>query len=102
MASAYALIHDAIRNKRIITAMYKGYEREMCPHVLGHKKGRPHALFYQFGGSSSSGLPPDGAWRCVFVDELANVNVQDGAWHTGPNHSRPQTCVDQIDIEVSV
>lgn len=105
MASAYDMIYSAIQNKQIITATYKGYYREMCPHVLGHKKGRAHALFYQFGGQSKSGLSPEGAadnWRCIFVDELQNVKVQDGAWHTAPNHSRPQTCVDQIRIEVTV
>lgn len=105
MASAYTMIHEAIQNKRIITATYKGHYREMCPHVLGHKRGRPHALCYQFGGNSKSGLAPAGSgdnWRCVFVDELQNVKVQDGEWHTAPNHSRPQTCVDQIDIEVAL
>jgi hypothetical protein len=104
MASSYSVIHDAIKNKRIITARYKGHYREMCPHTLGHKKGRPHALFYQFAGESSSGLIIPGSpnnWRCVFVDELTEVNVRDGQWHTAANHNRPQTCVDQIDIEVA-
>ena len=103
MASAYDTIHGAIRNKQNISATYKGYYREMSPHVLGHKKGRAHALLYQFGGDSKSGLAPVGSpanWRCVFVEELEDVKVQGGDFQTAPNHSRPQTCVDQIDIEV--
>ena len=60
------------------------------------------ALFYQFAGQSSSGLEPDGSpenWRCVFVEQLQNVQITDAEWHTAPNHSRPQTCVDEIVAE---
>ena len=104
MTSAYRIIRNAILNKQQVTATYHGHYREMCPHTLGHKHGQEHALFYQFGGTSSSGLgPPDdwGNWRCVFVDKLVNVEARDGEWHTAPNHSQPQTCVDDIDVEVS-
>ena len=102
--AVYETIRDAIIEKRIVLATYNGYAREMCPHVLGKKRGRPQALFYQFAGQSKSGLEPDGSpnnWRCVFLDKLTNVSTRVGAWHTAPNHSRPQTCVDEIDVEVS-
>src|SRR5258706_13144849 len=94
LMSAYQLIRQSIVNKQIVVAMYKGYRRQMCPHVIGQKNGRDHALLYQFAGGSSSGLGPAGSrdnWRCVFVDELSDVRVMDGEWHTAPNHSRPQT-----------
>jgi hypothetical protein len=103
----YAIIRDAILNKRFIRATYHGLERLMCPHTLGTKKGKPQALFYQFAGQSNTGIGPDGDpsnWRCMFLDELTNVNSSDAhdAWHTAPNHSRPQTCVDTIDVEVAL
>ena len=102
----YEIVEDAIVNHKIITATYRDRIRIMCPHVLGTKRGRQQALFYQFAGDSSSGLGPDGDpenWRCMFLDELSNVNSADakGEWHTAPNHSRPQTCVDQIAAEVT-
>ena len=103
MCDTYALIRQAIQNKQQVTATYHGHHREMCPHVLGMKGGRRQALFYQFGGSSSSGLAPAGSmdnWRCVIIDQLQNVSLRDGEWHSAANHSRPQTCVDQIDVEV--
>ena len=34
------------------------------------------------------------------IDDLQDVVVTDGEWHTAPNHTRPQTCVDEIDVEV--
>ena len=102
--SAYSILRDAIQKKQNVAATYKDHYREMSPHTLGAKKGRQKALLYQFGGSSSSGLGPAGStenWRCVFVDELQNVKVIGGEWHSAPNHSRPQTCVDEIDVEVT-
>lgn len=121
MASVYQIVRNAILNKQQIVAVYHGYPREMCPHVVGIKRGKPatmgkrgrpgrpatddeaHALLYQFAGGSQSGLQPAGSpanWRCVKISELQNVAARPGPWHTAPNHSRPQTCVDQIDVEV--
>lgn len=120
--SVYQIIRDAIINNRQVVATYHGFQREMCPHVIGIKRGRPatrgrggrpgkpatpdeeHALFYQFGGGSQSGLQPPGSpanWRCVRIAELTNVATRPGPWYTAPNHSRPQTCVDEIDVEVA-
>jgi hypothetical protein len=103
----YKMIRQAILDKDVVVAAYHDYVREMCPHMIGTKKGRAKSLFYQFAGGSSSGLEPDGSpdnWRCLFVDELSNVSVKKltGEWHTAPNYSRPQTCVDRIDVEVVV
>jgi len=104
MPSSYELIKQAIIDKDQITATYQGYDREMCPHVIGRKNGRAQALFYQFGGESSSGLGPvgsDGNWRCIPIDQLENVQVRKGPWYTGSNHSRRQTCVGTIEAEVT-
>jgi hypothetical protein len=101
--STFELVKQAIQKKQQVIALYKGLRREMCPHVVGWKGGREQALFYQFGGESSSGLDPDGSgnnWRCLFLDDLQIIEARDGAWHTAPNHSRRQPCVDEIAAEV--
>ncbi len=104
MASAtFALLERAINNKLIVVAEYQGYYREMCPHTLGYKDGREKCLFYQFAGQSKSGIGPPGSfrnWRCVFVDELQNVSVRQGSWSTASDHSRRQTCVDDVVVAV--
>jgi hypothetical protein len=94
----YDLVKQAIEEKKQIHANYRGYARQMCPHVIGGKHGVAHALFYQFAGQSSSGDLPK--WCCMIVDELTNVSVVAGRWYTGNDHSRPQTCVDEVDIDV--
>ncbi len=102
--SNYDLIKSAILNKQQIFAIYKGFRREMCPHILGWKGSKQQCLFYQFGGESSSGaivLGSDKNWRCIPIDTLENITVHDGDWYTARNHNRSQTCVDQIDVEVS-
>jgi hypothetical protein len=60
MLNTYAVVRQAIIDKHQILATYKDHHREMCPHVIGTKTGRQQALFFQFAGSSSTGLPPGG------------------------------------------
>ena len=95
---AYELIKQAILGRKQVHANYKGNSRQMCPHVIGWKNGKARALFYQFGGYSSSGNLPQ--WRCMDLDELTNVSVVAGPWHTGYGHSQAQTCVDEVDAQV--
>lgn len=98
-SDVYDLIRGATLARHQVIATYKGYRRELCPHVLGTKAGRRQALFFQFGGGSASSLPPGGGWRCIPVDGLEHVVVRDGPWHTGQTHDRPERCIDTIDVE---
>ena len=103
--TVYNTIVDAIRNKRIITATYRGRVREVCPHAIGTKgiDGRWSVMCYQFAGDSSSGLGPVGSadnWRCMALNELSNVSSAEGDWHTADSHSRPNTCIDRVAEEV--
>lgn len=97
----YNLVREAIVNRQQIVADYKGHRRELCPHAIGTKNGREQAIFVQFGGGSSSGLGiPKDNWRCLRIDGLTNVSLRNGDWHTASNHSQPQNCIDDVDIEV--
>jgi hypothetical protein len=99
----YELLRRAAARRQPVAAMYDGQPRLLCPHVLGRKSGRLHVLFYQFGGSSNSGLPvaPEGAgdWRCLAVEKLSQVELSAEAWHT-QQRSRRQTCIDEVDFDV--
>jgi hypothetical protein len=94
------MIRIAMEQMQQVICMYQGRHREICPHTLGTKNGREKVLGFQFGGESSKGLPPGGEWRCMFVDEISHVETRAGDWHTRDDHLRPQTCVDEIDLEV--
>jgi hypothetical protein len=100
----YITIKNAIVNKHQVVATYQGHVREMCPHVIGLKNGREQAFFYQFGGTSRSGQIVPGSpsnWRCIPVDDLSDLTTRPGSWHSCNNHSTKQTCVDDVDVEVS-
>jgi hypothetical protein len=41
-----------------------------------------------------------GNWRCIILEKLRAVTLVDEAeWCTAPNHSRPQTCVTDVDVD---
>jgi hypothetical protein len=97
----YSLIRQAIMNERQVRARYQGRFREMCPHALGTKNGRPQALFFQFAGESKRGLQPGGDWRCLPLDGLTDVSLHRGPWYTDDRYCQAQTCVDEVDVAVA-
>ena len=99
----YEIIRKAILEKKCVTCDYNGYTRKMTPHVIGTKNGKEQTLFYQYGGQSKSGLSsdPNKNWRCIPIDSIKNLSTNGDAFKTAHNHSQSQTCVDDIDVEVS-
>jgi len=99
-SSTYMVLRDAILKQLTVFAAYDGYEREFCPHAIGTKGAEEHVLGYQFAGTTQSGLPPGGQWHCFVVARLENVRTRTGSWHTGYSDSRPQTCINHVDVSV--
>lgn len=99
---SYDTFRQAILAREQVFCTYQGLPREVCPHILGLKNGSRHVLVYQFAGQSSRGLPPGGEWRCMDPDKVTNAVMRVGPWHTGDSHLKPQTCVDQIDVQVNL
>jgi len=100
--TTYRLLREAILDKKQVTCFYHGHFREVCPHVLGTKKGQDKVLVFQFGGGSSSELSPLGEWRCMVVDEIERPSSREGRWYSGVMHLRPQTCVDEVEVQVEL
>jgi len=100
----YRLIREAVTHRRPIGAVYHNQRRLLCPHRLGRNNaGELRVLCYQYGGGSQSGLEPRGSpnnWRCIAVEKLRRVEIlEEDVWRTAPNHSRPQTCVPDVDVD---
>jgi hypothetical protein len=98
----YELLRRAAARRQPVAAIYGGLPRVFCPHVLGRKADRRHALVYQIGGRSNSGLPViaagGGVWRCLAVEKLSDVELRADGWHSGPRSPR-QTCIDEVDFD---
>jgi hypothetical protein len=99
----YRLVRTAVVSKRPLRANYHGQDRWFCPHRLGRNhQGDTRVLCYQYAGESDSGLQAVGSpanWRCLVLEKLSKVQLLEGAWHTAPNHSRPQTCIAEVDVD---
>ena len=96
----YLVLREALLKRATVRCTYHGLVRECCPHTIGTSEGRSRALMFQFAGASSRGLPPGGEWRCMDIALISNISVYDGPWHTGLSHTRPQTCIKNVDVEV--
>lgn len=97
----YQIFEQAMRSQKQIVCRYGGYRRELCPIVLGHSRGEEKALTYQFGGESSSGLPPGGEWRCLWLSRVSDAQLRDGPWIAGSSHLQEQGCVEDVDLDVN-
>jgi len=99
----YRLIRKAVTDRQPISALYDGHPRLLCPHRLGRNSaGQARVLCYQYGGESSSRLEPGGSaanWRCMKLEKFIRVRLLDDIWHTAPNHSRPQSCISDVDVD---
>jgi hypothetical protein len=104
-ACCWAVLAQAVTERRSVRARYHGHERLLCPHVLGWKNGRPKLLAYQAGGTTSGGaLPPrhEQRWRSLFVDEIEDVViVSDDPWQSAANYSSQSNCVDEVALAIS-
>jgi hypothetical protein len=103
MASAtYRLFREAMLRQKQVVCRYQGYLRELCPIIIGHKDSEEKLLAYQFAGGSKSGLPREGAWKCLYLSEVRNAELRDGPWREGRQHRKQQTCVEGIDLDVNI
>ncbi len=100
-SSTYYLFEQAMRMRKQVFCVYDGYPRELCPIILGHSQEQEKVLAYQFGGQSKSGLPPQGEWRCLWLAKVSAVQLRDGPWHAGSSHTKPQGCVEIVDLDVN-
>lgn len=97
----YELFATAMAERKQVLCRYDGWERELCPVILGHTDGAEVVLAYQFAGESSSRLPPGGQWKCLRLAEVREARLRAGPWYAGRAHQRPQQCVKRVDLDVN-
>ena len=99
-----AVLRDAIRSRRPISAVYDARSRLLYPHMIRRNKKRQiRVLCYQLGGESISGLSPNdgaGEWRCLALEKFGSVSLSDSAWQTAPGPLRQPKCMDTVELTV--
>jgi hypothetical protein len=92
--------HSSATDRRTVP----GTQTVALSALLGWSKHRRLlVLCYQYQGDSESGLKPAGApdnWRCLAVEHLSQVELLDDPWQTAENHSRPQRCIQEVELDV--
>ncbi len=107
-STAWAVLEEALRQRRPVLVSYHGKQRLICPHALGWKNNRPMLLAYQTGGQTSTGaLPADPRkrWRCMFVDDIDQLDAdhETSAWSTADNYNatHPFPAIDEVTIAIA-
>jgi len=100
-SQTYRLFEQAMAERKQVLCVYDGYDRQLCPAILGHTQGEEKALTYQFGGESKGRLRPGGQWKCLLLSKVSDASLRDGPWYAGARHSQKQTCVEIVDLDVN-
>lgn len=102
MSQAYNLLRNALDTRTSCFAVYDGYDRYFCPHIIGWKNGEEQALCWQYAGESSRPLPPEGQWKCFTISKFTQLVTTQEPWHPGQagRTGIPSSCVDQIDLQI--
>lgn len=90
----------AIKEKRLVSFQYHGYQRVAEPHIFGRNNGIKQILVFQVSGGSKSGKLPN--WRRVDLPEITGFTVlQDTFPGKRPNPSGEHSVWDEKFIIVS-
>jgi len=98
---AWAVLEQALTERRPVRARYHGAERLLCPHALGWKHGRAKVLAYQAAGETGGGplaADPRQRWRSMFVDEIEGPVIDDSPWRSADNYSHQSNCIDELEV----
>jgi hypothetical protein len=99
-STAYTIFRKAILAEQQVTCIYDGRRRELCPHIIGtNKSGEEVVLAWQFAGESSGPLPQ---WRCLRLTNVRQPRARNGRWYEGGSHSKEQTCVTDVHLDINI
>lgn len=101
IATAWAVLHTALGQRRTVRARYHDRIRILCPHALGWKNGRPKVLVYQTAIIGPSPTHDPRGWRSLFVDEIRDATITDDHWHTADNYTSTTTGIDSLAAAIS-
>jgi len=96
---SYDIVHQAILDRRSLTARYDGAVLRFSPHVLGRHADRSiRVVAFQYAARGAAALPRGGRWRCLRLARLTRAAPNSAGWHSGHDLRRPLRCVVQIDV----
>jgi predicted nucleic acid-binding protein len=88
-SGAFNSLCQAAREHRTVRLTYKDREQIASPHIVGETTGEERALV----------LLRDGAWLCLRLAHVANVDFTHEPWLTADYPGRVQRCVDKVVVD---
>ena len=100
--AAWAVLEQALLQRRPVHATYHGRSRLLCPHALGWKNGRAKVLAYQADSTTSTTSPVNTRqqWRSMFIEQIEDAVLTDDAWHTADNYTHDTNGIDELDLHI--
>lgn len=101
---AWAVLEQALLERRPVQATYNGRRRLLCPHALGWKNGRAKLLAYQADATTSHGPPtpdPRQQWRSMFIDQIKDAVITDHPWQTADNYTPNTNGIDHPHLDIT-
>ena len=87
--------------EKAVACVYGGHPRVVCPVILGRPRGEEKRLAGRVAGTSRSGLPAGGEWRCLTLARVSAARISYEPWREGARHTAPQRCVEDVDVDVN-
>jgi hypothetical protein len=105
-AAAWAVLQDALHQRRPVQVNYHSRQRLICPHALGWKNRRPILLAYQADGHTTPAAlaDPSRRWRCLYIDEIDTVITADPQtpWASAPNYNPRRPFPSDVDVTIAI
>ena len=97
----YRIFAHAVANRLPLVCLYNGYQRHICPVILGHSGNQEKALVWQFGGETSEGPLRRADWKCFDLANVSDPTGGNGSWQSGLSHLQAQNCVKDVDYDAN-
>ena len=99
--AAWAILEQALIQRRPVQADYHGQQRLLSPHAIGWKNGRPKVLSYQATNPTDPATDPRQQWRSMFIDDIQNATITNHTWQTADNYTPNTNGIDHLHLAVS-
>ena len=100
---AWAILEQALIQRRPVQADYHGQQRLLCPHAIGWKNGRRKVLSYQSDNTTNPDdhtTDPRQHWRSMFIDDIENAIITNDTWQTADNYTPNTNGIDHLHLSL--
>ena len=96
--AAWAVLEQALLQRRPVRATYHGRDRLLSPHALGWKHGHAKVLAYQT--DTTNPVDPHQQWRSMFIEQIEDAALTNDTWDTADNYTPNTNGIDELALHI--